>query len=166
MKIFLIGLPGSGKTTIGKELALLVGKPFIDLDEKIVKRENLSIKKIFELKGESQFRLIESDVLRECIEEHDSFVMSTGGGTPAYHGNMMFMNEQGITIFLNTSPELIESRLRSTKIGERPLFSGAKNVGERLQELLTSRLDFYREAKLEVDGAISASELLSALPRR
>ena len=86
--IFLIGLAGSGKTTLGKQVAHQLGYKFIDLDQRIVEKEGASIPEIFERQGVGQFRLIEREVLHDIVAIEDSYVMATGGGTPCYHFNM------------------------------------------------------------------------------
>jgi shikimate kinase len=165
MKIFLIGLPGSGKTTLGNELAVLLSERFIDLDVEITQKENLSIKEIFAAKGEEQFRVLERNMLREIASNTESFVMSTGGGAPVFHNNMQFMNDHGTTIFLNTSVEIIASRLTPTDLSTRPLFFGTNDTTGRLRELLASRLSFYKVAKLIVDHTASAAEIVTRLPK-
>ena len=88
MKIYLIGLPGCGKSTLGKQLSQKLNIPFIDLDAQIEKEERMLIKEIFKLRGESTFRKIESHLLKKISEENEQFVMATGGGAPVFFDNM------------------------------------------------------------------------------
>src|SRR5688572_8772700 len=101
MKIFLIGMPGSGKTTLGKELAAHLFIDFVDLDAEIEKTEQKSIAEIFSRQGESHFRLVEARLLREWAAGSASFVMATGGGAPCFHKGIETINEYGISIFLD-----------------------------------------------------------------
>ena len=78
-KIFLIGLPGSGKTTLGKQLAALLKLQFVDLDRAIEKSAGMTVEEIFKASGESGFRQLEADELTMWCDRVDSFVMATGG---------------------------------------------------------------------------------------
>ena len=101
MKLFLIGLPGSGKSTIGKELATALGILFVDLDLELEKQEGKKITSIFKNDGENFFRQIESALLKKwCISPSD-FVMATGGGAPCYLNNMELIKKSGISFFLD-----------------------------------------------------------------
>ncbi|HRG80566.1 MAG TPA: shikimate kinase, partial [Cyclobacteriaceae bacterium] len=88
MKIFLIGLPGCGKSTLGKQLAEKLKLPFVDLDAEIEKSVGITIKGIFKKYGESFFRKEESGQLHRFGEGYDDFVMATGGGVPVFFDNM------------------------------------------------------------------------------
>ncbi|MFM8739263.1 MAG: shikimate kinase, partial [Cytophagales bacterium] len=99
MKIFLIGLPGSGKTTLGKQLAERLNIRFVDLDTEIEKSEGESIALIFKRFGEDHFRKAESTQLQKWANLNEDFVMATGGGAPCFFDNMEVMNQSGTTIF-------------------------------------------------------------------
>src|SRR5438874_1229377 len=101
MKIFLIGMPGSGKTTTGKLLAEKLKLTFVDLDMEIEKSEGRSINQIFEKRKENYFREVESMILKKFCSSSESFVMSTGGGAPCFFNNIKQMNDSGKTIFLD-----------------------------------------------------------------
>jgi shikimate kinase len=101
MKLFLIGLMGSGKSVMGKRISQSAQLPFIDLDNEIEKEEGMKIQEIFSKKGEDYFRTLEAAALRRHSEAEE-FVMATGGGAPCFHGNMDFINKTGTSIFLNT----------------------------------------------------------------
>ncbi|MFN8889873.1 MAG: shikimate kinase, partial [Cyclobacteriaceae bacterium] len=92
MKIFLIGLPGSGKTTLGKQVASHLSIPFVDLDAAIEKAEQRTIPEIFKQSGENYFRKIESDLLKKWAESTTDFLMATGGGAPCFFDNVEVMN--------------------------------------------------------------------------
>src|SRR5215216_5287440 len=101
MKIYLIGMPGSGKTTLGKQIAEDLGFPFIDLDTEIENREGKSISEIFSHKGEDHFRVLESTLLKELSSSSHNVVIATGGGAPCYFGGMETMNATGLTVFID-----------------------------------------------------------------
>jgi shikimate kinase len=146
-KIFLIGLPGSGKSTLGKRLAALIGYTFIDLDELIEKNENMSVGTIFANHGEDHFRMLEHFCLKDAIDRSSKFVMATGGGTPCYNDNISIINKAGKSIFLNTSTDRIVDRL--VKNGSnRPMFQGQNrnDISNTVTALLNNRIKFYNQA--------------------
>lgn len=154
MKIFLIGLPGCGKTTLGKKLADLLGQPFVDLDVEIVKGENQSVENIFSEKGESQFRILEKDYLMDWCQRSHDFVMATGGGTPCYFDNMNLINKSGVSVFLDVEAHEIADRMLKTELAKRPLLAGqdASTIVTRVESMRAQRIDFYNRAQLKVEG--------------
>jgi shikimate kinase len=168
MNIFLIGLPGSGKTTIGKTLAKNLNLQLIDTDDEICKSEKTSVEEIFINKGENYFREIEKKILLNVIQ-NKNHIISTGGGTPCFFDNMKVINEAGISIFLNVAPEIIFKRLKEQKTESRPLMKG-KSDQELLNFLQTKyeeRLPYYKQSMLEFSGGnITAEEIEGELKRR
>lgn len=153
-KIFLIGLPGSGKSTLGKRLAALIGYTYIDLDELIEKNENMSVGTIFANHGEDHFRMLEHFCLKDAIDRSTKFVMATGGGTPCFNDNISLINKAGKSIFLNTSTDKIVDRL--VKGGNnRPMFQGQNrnDIDTTVKSLLNSRIKFYNQANYKTDNA-------------
>ena len=164
-KIYLIGMPGSGKTTLGRSLATLVSLPFYDLDKQIEKAEGLSVTEIFTAKGEDHFRVIEAKVLRDLIESPEPFILSTGGGTPCFHENMDLLCRTGLTVFLDPSLEIIERRLASSQ--SRPLLQADPEIPflEKLTLLKQKRLSYYAQASLRItDDQITAERLIQLIP--
>src|SRR5688572_1061429 len=106
MKLFLVGLPGSGKSTIGKQLSNLLNLPLVDTDDLIIQKEKSTIEEIFKYHGENYFRELEKKTLHELIAS-DKLIISTGGGLPCFFDNMEVINKNGISIYLNVSPESI-----------------------------------------------------------
>ena len=153
-KIFLIGLPGAGKTTMGLELGLHLILPFIDLDQEIEKETKQSVRAIFEENGEAHFRQLEKMQLQKAIEFIPSFVMATGGGTPCFFDNLELMNKTGETIYINTPIETIKERLE--KDSSRPLM-----INNSLESLLKKREDIYKSAK---ETVTSLKELIDSFP--
>ncbi len=139
----MIGLPGSGKTTMGLDLAVHLGRQFVDLDQDIEKAEKCSIKEIFELKGEAHFRQLEKYHLEKVIAELDSFVMATGGGTPCFFDNIEVMQKAGTTCYINTPVEEIQRRLE--KDTSRPLMQT-----HTFESLLDQRKEWYEKATFKV----------------
>jgi len=148
-KIFLVGLPGSGKSTFGKSLSQALKKRFIDLDAEITASEKKSIPEIFKTEGEEQFRKIEQKNLRRVVENGSQFLLATGGGAPCFFDNMDYMKSNGYVIFLDTNIEDIVKRVLSEK-STRPLIEKIKNkdMTLNLQELHKKRLPHYEKAHL------------------
>ena len=168
MKLFLIGLLGSGKSVLGKELSEILKLPFIDLDHTIELKEGANVSEIFSAKGEKKFRIIEAAVLREQSKQNE-FVMATGGGAPCYHDNMTFINQTGTSVFLNTPVSEIAKRLQGEQRKSRPLLANVpdEQLQPALQAILDSRLEFYSKANLLVSGpSITAKKVLDLLEFR
>ncbi len=148
MILFLIGLPGSGKSTLGLALAKELSYQFRDLDSIIEEEQGTTIAELFQNKGETEFRSIERIALKNCKNLKDS-VIAAGGGTPCFFDNMDVINSLGFSVFLDVSPEVIKTRLINTELEKRPLFKGLTNaqITENLQALLDKRLPFYEKAK-------------------
>lgn len=153
MKIFFIGFMGSGKTHTGRLISQKLGLPFFDLDEQIVNQEERSINEIFENEGEEYFRKTEKEVLHIFTESHDAFVMATGGGTPCYFNNIGYMNDAGLTVWINTSTETLFSRLVKEK-ESRPLLRELSNDQLRgfIQKKISDRRIFYEQADVIIHG--------------
>lgn len=153
MKIFLIGFMGSGKTTYGKQLAKLMNYRFIDLDALISINENISIEKVFELKGESYFRKVEQSTLKSI--EESNVVISVGGGTPCFEDNMTYIKANGVAVYLSLNAKQLCSRLIQSKTS-RPLITAYKNdpivLLSKIEELLSNRISEYKKANIEIDA--------------
>lgn len=160
MRIYLIGMPGSGKTTLGKKLAEELQYAFVDLDIEIENGEGLSIPEIFENEGEEYFRRAEKLVLQKTTP--DNTVIATGGGAPCFFDNMEFINAHGISVFIDTSVEEIAQRVLSQK-GTRPLLSGVDEKEEMVSKLSKKRQDrieYYKQAHITVnDSFINTADL-------
>src|SRR5688572_13820123 len=130
MRIFLIGFMGSGKTHWGKQLAERLKLSFYDLDEVIVKSENLSIPGIFEKMGEEYFRNKEKEMLEKLVDENANMVVSCGGGTPCFFNNIEFMKKYGTVVWLNTHVNVLLQRLMKER-DTRPLLKDITDDGLR-----------------------------------
>ncbi|MGW8121271.1 shikimate kinase [Roseivirga echinicomitans] len=165
-RIYLVGLPAAGKTTIGKELAEHLGIQFFDLDTEIEKTVGQSIPDYFSFQGEGNFRIMEKETLRNIGATNESFVMATGGGAPCYHFNMDYMNETGITIFLDVSPGDLALRIMDQGVENRPLFKSydQQDLIQEVRDLSENRLTFYNEAKIKIrDNRITLDTIVSHL---
>ena len=142
---------GAGKTTLGKSLARHLGLEFIDLDWYIENRFHQSVSQLFATRGEEGFRKIEQNMLHE-VAEFEDVVISAGGGTPCFFDNMEYMNQQGLTVYLKATPEILRTHLRMGK-QKRPLIA-QKNDEELdifIRESLDKRESYYNQARLIFD---------------
>lgn len=165
MLIFLLGFMGSGKSFCGKTIASAYGVSFYDLDKEIETLHKKSIEELFATEGEFKFRTIESSALKDLVlrtavsDKGIDAVVSCGGGTPCFHDNMQFMNEKGLTVWLNPPLETIIGRLVSGK-SHRPLIKNLKDeeLGHYIEHKLKERKVFYEKAKLHYHGNACALE--------
>ncbi len=145
--IVLIGMMGSGKTTVGRLLSKILGMSFIDTDEIIEKQEGISIGEIFKTKGEEYFRKVEGEVLENVLKENPSIV-ATGGGIILSEKNRDLIKEKSIPIFLDGDIETLAERLKRAK--DRPLLEG-DSIESRLRAIWHKRERFYKEFKNSIN---------------
>ncbi len=138
---------GTGKSVVGKKLAAKLNKEFVELDEKIELKEKMPIKDIFEKKGESYFRKIEKEVVKEA-SLLKGVVISAGGGSIVDEENFKNLKAGGIIICLKASPETILKRTKDLKT--RPLLNVA-DPKKRIEELLKKREPYYSKADFSVN---------------
>ncbi|WP_375435715.1 shikimate kinase [uncultured Hymenobacter sp.] len=154
MRLYLIGMPGSGKTTLGRGLAAAYELPFLDLDEELVRQEGRSIPVIFEAEGEVYFREREAAVLRDVVARYPQMVLATGGGTPCFHHNLDVLLETGLTLFLDVPVATLVGRVLAVA-KSRPLLAAlpdAAALEARLRETLQIRKQFYDQAPLRCEA--------------
>ena len=137
-----IGLPGSGKSTIGRQLARNWGIEFVDSDHVLERRLGCSIKDFFATHGEQAFRDAEAEVLAELVRGQTACVLSTGGGAVLRPENRAVLHENTTVFYLQSSPEDIARRLRNDT--NRPLLQGDDPL-RRLRDLLAVRAPLYEE---------------------
>jgi len=140
--ICLIGLPGSGKSTVGRQLARRLGLSFVDSDHVIEERLGCSIREYFEREGEERFRDLEESVIDDLTLHHQG-VLATGGGAVLRPANRSRLHERGRVIYLRSTPEDVFRRLRHD--ATRPLLQVKDPLG-RLRDLFAARDPLYREA--------------------
>lgn len=153
MQIVLLGYMGSGKTTVGKNLAAILKLPFLDLDEYIEAGEKQSIAEIFEGRGELYFRNKEQLYLREILSQESDFVLSTGGGTPCYGDNLgILLASQAAVVYLKVPIMELVQRLTKQK-AQRPLIRHIPDgeLPEFIGKHLFERNNFYNRANLVID---------------
>ncbi len=155
-------MPSSGKSTLGRKLARLLGYRFVDLDRLIVKDQKQTIPEIFAGKGEGYFREVERRILLDT-RPNRYLVVSTGGGTPCFSDNMSFMKSNGLSVFLQVPPTELAKRITRHARDDRPLLSGVTELEKELTNRLAVRLPFYEQADLIVDGNTTVNRLLAAL---
>lgn len=134
--IFLVGLMGVGKSTIGEELAANLGLKFMDTDAEIERMQKMSIQEIFQLYGESRFREMEHEFLLKL--EAENSVISTGGGMACFHNNLPLMKELGSVVYLMMDNETLAKRLW-VKRKSRPLISHSKSIEDLVRILAEQR---------------------------
>lgn len=139
--LFLVGLPGAGKSTLGRQLARRLHKRFVDADVELEHRLGVSIPTIFEIEGEEGFRDREEVTIAELTMLED-IVLSTGGGAVLRPANRMRLKENGTVIYLHAEPSTLWARIRQSR--NRPLLQTADPMG-RLAELYAQRDALYRE---------------------
>jgi shikimate kinase len=174
--IFLIGFMGSGKSHGAKLLSDHTGLPYVDLDDWIEDKEQRTITAIFNQSGEAYFRERESAALKEAFaslsagavfqmgEQGITGIISTGGGTPCYHENMKWMNQHGITVWLNPLPSVLMQRLLQEKVS-RPLVAALSENELTLfvTSKLSERISFYSQAAIELQDEVDVELLIEKI---
>jgi shikimate kinase len=168
--LYLVGLPGSGKTTIGRRLAAHYGLEFRDLDVDIVAQAGRTVPEIFAAEGEVGFRQREADALRAvAARPGPPLVLATGGGTPCFHDNLGVLHATGFTLWLDVPlPELVRRLVRGSST--RPLLAATAAhespetaLFEQLSRTLAARERFYSQARLRYSGAATVAAIVAAL---
>ena len=170
MIITLLGYMGSGKSTIGMQLASILDYEFIDLDNFIEEKEQLTVKEIFKSKGEIYFRRKETLYLNEIITKFTKVVLSVGGGTPCYSNNMDLINsDKSKSIYLKLSAKSLSDRLFFEK-ENRPLISHLQSkdaLHEFIAIHLFERQNYYQQASNSIStDNLSVKETLEAIIKR
>jgi len=155
--VYLVGMPGSGKSVVGEELAGRLGVPFIDLDTEIERETGSTVAQGFESEGESAFRAFEAAALVKASMQ-DPAVVSCGGGVVLEQANRITLRATGACVFLDVPIELLRERVQPA--ADRPLI---REAGD-LERLLAAREALYREfAAHIVDGSGTPSEVARAI---
>jgi shikimate kinase len=158
VSITLIGMPGCGKSTIGRQLARMRQLPFLDSDHEIERFLGCSIREFFDREGEPAFRDVEQRVLGELLSAPLRRVIATGGGSVLRPANRVVLNERATVVYLHTQPEDLARRL--SRDTQRPLLQVA-DPRQRLRDLYAVRDPIYREvADIVVDTAHKSAPML------
>jgi shikimate kinase len=140
--IFLVGMMGSWKSTIGKKLAEKTNLNFIDIDDEIEGKTSKMIVDIFNNDGEVHFRKLESKILRESVNGNNQ-IISTGGGVILLSENRSILKTKGYTVYLKASPQVLANRIQD--VGKRPLLNASISLITQLENILIERESFYNE---------------------
>ncbi len=149
--IFLIGFMGCGKSTIAKALQDKLGMDIMEMDTEIVKRQGMSIAEIFEKHGETYFRDVESNLLKE-LKSEDHVIVSCGGGVVIRSENSDYMKKSGKVVLLTATPETVYERVKDSK--DRPILNQDMSVAH-IANLMEKRRLMYQnaaEVTIQTDG--------------
>lgn len=165
-RVFLIGLRGTGKSTLGREFASRIQSPFYDMDELIEEKAGTSIRSIFESEGESGFRQREHEALVQLCEMSPPLVIATGGGVILREDNRELLYHQGWTVWLNASPEICWNRMNKdiNSIQRRPaLLKEASDGLAEMKEIFAQRESLYQKcADFELNAEPADTESILA----
>jgi len=152
MRIYLLGYMGSGKSTVGRQLARILNFKHTDLDVLFEEEYKIAIFDFFEKYDEDAFRVIEHKLLKKTFDL-ENCVISTGGGTPCFFNNISLINQHGISVYIKMHPKSLFNRLLNSK-RTRPLTSGLDEVGlmTSIEEKLAEREKFYEQAQITIKG--------------
>lgn len=153
--IVLVGLEGSGKTTVGRRLARRLAMPFHDSDQEIINKIGLNITEIYNEKGEDFFREQETKVINQLLQK-GQLVLSTGGATFINQKCFDLIKEQAVSVWIKTDIETVISRI--VKKANRPALAGG-DTREILERLIKERSPFYEKANIIVETNISYSHM-------
>lgn len=161
--IILVGLPGAGKTTVGRAVAARLGVRFLDFDQEIERREGVTVAELFALRGEGAFRAVER-ALTEELRGATPMVLAPGGGWIATPGNVALLRPPGRIIHLRLRPETALARMGESAAA-RPLLRAPDPLAA-LRRLHAARLEHYRSADVEVDvDVIDAQQVTDVVAR-
>ena len=163
-RIFLTGLPGSGKSSVGRSMAALLGWNFIDTDDLLAEKSGMPVGQVLTELGEERFRQLESELLRTAAES-EKVVIATGGGAVISTANREFMRERGLTVYLQVSVETAWQRIQhhleqSGASVARPLVVGNDGL-QRLHKMYETRKGWYEEAPAHIDTEQHTPEMLA-----
>ncbi|MDH5184372.1 MAG: shikimate kinase AroK [Gammaproteobacteria bacterium] len=163
-RIFLVGLMGAGKSTIGKQLAKVLNKTFVDSDREIESQTGVAIPLIFELEGEEGFRRREREMIDKLTLQANT-VLATGGGAVMNEDNRKALRERGYVVYLHATVEQLLERTRMDR--NRPLLQ-TEDPRAKLEELLSIRDPLYRDvADITIDtGLVSIREVVQQLVQK
>lgn len=157
-QVVLTGLPGSGKSTVGRALAERIEWDFVDLDAEIVRKEAKSVSQIFAENGEERFRDLEALATSE-LRDRQKLIIAPGGGWVTRPATVALLRPPAILVYLQVPPQVAAARIERES-DERPLLSGSK-LPARLEALLLDRERFYVTADLTVNAELVVEEVVT-----
>jgi len=149
--VFLIGMPGAGKSYWAKQLSAYCKIPYVDLDAKITHAYGKTINELFTDSGEEVFRKIEQKELQNLCFQSPLLIIACGGGTPIYEDNMVWMKRFGLVIFINPSKTSILQRIHAKTHRPKFLNKSILEIEQLYEELLIKRLPIYQQANLIIN---------------
>jgi shikimate kinase len=164
-KIYLMGMMGCGKSTVGRALAQTLNLDFVDLDCLIEDHAHKSLQEIFTQEGERHFRRLESACLKTIAHLKGEKIVALGGGTVLREENRRLVRASGFSIYLKVAPELLAARLQTCC--DRPLLKGLDAPASlvKLHELLRAREPFYAQADLTISNEGRVQDVLAVLTK-
>jgi shikimate kinase len=159
--IYLVGMMGVGKSTIGARLAARLGRAFLDTDQEVERVAGRTVAEIFETEGEASFRALEVEAVRVATEH--AAVVALGGGAVAVPGAMERLLESGEVVYLMADPEELIDRIGDP--ASRPLLAGLDRGAQigKLRTLLAERSRFYQQARIHIDARGTAEEVVDRI---
>ena len=151
-KVAIVGMMASGKTTIGQELARVVGAPFIDSDHEMIANAGMSVAEYFARHGEAAFRRMERETIASLLGRPGSLIISLGGGAYMQPEIRELLRSGARTVFLKVTAGELISRLEGTRIQNRPLLAAAPDWRARVDEILAEREGVYAGADIVFDA--------------
>jgi shikimate kinase len=156
--IYLVGMMGVGKSTVGARLAARLDRTFVDTDREVERVAGQTIAEIFETEGESRFRVLEAEAIQSAAA--DAAVVALGGGAIAQPGAIERLLESGRIVFLMADPGVLIDRIGNP--ASRPLLAGLDRSAqiEKLEKLLAERMPFYLQAEIQIDARGTTDEVV------
>jgi shikimate kinase len=151
MRIYLVGFMGSGKSTLGKKAAAFFQVPFEDTDEHVEREAGKSIREIFQQDGESYFRQLEKKALYHTLS-FEKTIIAVGGGLPCFDDNMNWINQKGISIYLQWPLSRLKQNLLAD-FHQRPLLASTSEneLAAKIEDLMLTRIPYYEMAALTLE---------------
>ncbi len=147
--LLLIGMMGSGKSSVGRQISTLTGRLFSDTDSMVEAYYRMPIPKIFKEQGEESFRQYEHEMIDLALDDERPGIIATGGGAITLAANRELIWKKAWVVYLQASPEALLSRIRLD--GSRPLLQSNQDPLDTISELLRQRIPYYRKAHLTID---------------